>query len=125
MTHLPCIHSPELGFWTGDTPLGSPDFPFTRFYVPIVDVELDIDFFKLVGAAPLPKWNISEGRFRGILNLVPGHCWLGCFYNGRLNDKQRQGSIICKDRTDRLQRGQGLATSNIIRLVRLGQTRLS
>ena len=44
MTHLPCIHSPELGFWTGNTPLGSPDFPFTRFYVPIVDVVLDIDF---------------------------------------------------------------------------------
>jgi hypothetical protein len=75
MTHLPWyIHFSELGLWTDNTLLGGPDFPFTRFYVPIVDVELDVDFSSWLVQPWVPKWDISEGRFRGILNLVPGYC---------------------------------------------------
>lgn len=46
----------RTGLWAGNTPLGSPDLPFIRFCAPIVDEEV-------VGAALVPKREISEGHF--------------------------------------------------------------
>lgn len=93
----------RTGLWAGDTPLRSPDLPFIRFCVLIVDVVLELEV-NVGWCGPSPEMgHCQEDAFRGILD------WISCVSlllvstflgSGGMNDKKCQGSTVpvCKDR---------------------------